>query len=83
MNSAPRNILVLIIAKISSPFEILYEKIWVTIMMDMTKIANVSSEKYPVAVVMIKNQKEIPIVTARDLNLGEDNSILNRINECN
>jgi hypothetical protein len=32
--------------------------------------------------VIIKNQKENPAVTASALNLGEDNSILNWINEC-
>jgi hypothetical protein len=31
--------------------------------------------------VIIKNQKENPAVTASALNLGEDNSILNWINE--
>jgi hypothetical protein len=31
----------------------------------------------------MKNQNDIPAVTANALNLGDDNSILNRINECN
>ncbi len=31
---------------------------------------------------MIKNQKDIPAVTAILLNLDEDSSNLNRINEC-
>jgi hypothetical protein len=31
----------------------------------------------------MKNQKENPAVTANDLNLGEESSILNRIDECN
>ena len=33
------------------------------------------------AFVIIKNQNENPAVTANDLNLGEDNSILNRIDK--
>ena len=69
-------------AKMSSAFEILDENIWVNINTDMTKIANISNEKYKVADVMIKNQKESPAVTAMDLNLGEESSILNRIDEC-
>jgi hypothetical protein len=32
--------------------------------------------------VITKNQKENPAVTASALNLGEDSSILNRIDEC-
>ena len=32
--------------------------------------------------VIMKNQNENPAVTASALNLGEDNSILNRIDEC-
>jgi hypothetical protein len=32
--------------------------------------------------VIIKNQKENPAVTASALNLGEDSSILNWIDEC-
>ena len=37
---------------------------------------------FPVADVMIKNQKVNPAVTANDLNLGDESCILNRINEC-
>ena len=32
--------------------------------------------------VMMKNQNDNPAVTARDLNLGDDASILNRIDKC-
>tara|TARA_B110001454_G_C12382001_1_gene293056 strand:- start:388 stop:555 length:168 start_codon:yes stop_codon:yes gene_type:complete len=42
---------------------------------------NISKEKKPVLDVIIKNQKENPAVTARDLNLGELVCILNRIDK--
>jgi len=45
------------------------------------KIANDSKENKPMDEEIIKNHKENPAVTARDLNLGDDNSILDRINE--
>ena len=32
--------------------------------------------------VMMKNQNDNPAVTARDLNLGDDAFILNRIDKC-
>ena len=48
----------------------------------MIKIPNASKENNPMAEEMIKNQKENPAVTANALNLGDDSSILNRINEC-
>ena len=72
----------LIIAKISNAFESLNAKIWVIDIVITTKIANASKENKPVAEEIIKNHKENPAVTARALNLGEDNSILNWINEC-
>ena len=71
----------LIIAKISNPFESLTEKIWVIPIVAATKIPSNSKEKTPVAEVIIKNQKVNPAVTASALNLGDENSILNRINE--
>ena len=40
-----------------------------------------SGENMVSALVIIKNQNENPAVTANDLNLGEDNSILNRIDK--
>ena len=82
-NNIPRKIFVLMIAKASNPFESLTEKIWVKIITIATKIANTSKEKTPIAVDIMKNQKENPAVTANDLNLGEESSILNRIDECN
>ena len=46
------------------------------------KIAKYSSLKTPKIDVIIKNQRVNPAETANALNRGEDNSILNRINEC-
>ena len=48
----------------------------------ITKITNASKENKPVAEEIIKNHKENPAVTAVALNLGDDSSILNWINEC-
>ena len=47
-----------------------------------TKITNASIENKPMDEEIIKNHKENPAVTAAALNLGDDSSILNRINEC-
>ena len=47
-----------------------------------TKIANTSIENKPMDEEIIKNHKDNPAVTAAALNLGDDSSILNRINEC-
>ena len=66
----------------SNAFESLNAKIWVIDIVIATKIANASKENKPVAEEIIKNHKENPAVTAMALNLGDDNSILNRINEC-
>ena len=72
----------LIIAKMSNAFESFNAKIWVIDIVIATKITNASIENKPVAEEIIKNHKENPAVTAMALNLGDDNSILNRINEC-
>ena len=66
----------------SNAFESFNAKIWVIDIVIATKIANASKENKPVAEEIIKNQKENPAVTAMALNLGDDSSILNRINEC-
>jgi hypothetical protein len=73
---------VLIIAKMSNAFESFNAKICVMAIINTRKITSPSIENKPVAEVIIKNQKENPAVTASALNLGEDNSILNWINEC-
>ena len=66
----------------SNPFEIFDENTWVTISMDTTKTTNNSKEKLLVADVIIKNQNDNPVVTATALNLGDESSILNRIDKC-
>ena len=66
----------------SNAFESLNAKIWVIDIVIATKIANASKENKPAAEEIIKYHKENPAVTAMALNLGDDNSILNRINEC-
>ena len=81
-NSIPTKIFVLIVAKISKPLDNFTANICVTAANIIMKIRNTSIENIPIADVIIKNQKEKPAVTASALNLGEDNSILNWINEC-
>jgi len=81
--SIPRNILVLIIANISSPFDIFTAKICVITRTDTIKIRTISIEKYPKEDVIMKNQNESPAVIASALNLMEDAFISNWINKCN
>ncbi len=50
--------------------------------MDAINIINNSIENRPVDDVMMKNQNESPAVTASDLNLGEEVSMLYRIDKC-
>ena len=66
----------------SNAFESFNAKICVMVIVNTRKIISASIENKPVAEVIIKNQKVNPAVTANDLNLGEDNSILNWIDEC-
>ena len=79
--SSPKKILVLIIAKISSPFEIFVANICVMISTDAMKIINASIENKLKEEVIIKNQNDNPAVTARDLNLGEEVCMLNWIDK--
>ena len=72
----------LIIAKISNPFEIFFANICVTLRTTTTNMIKISIENIPVEDVMMKNQKDNPAVTAKDLNLGELVCILNRIDKC-
>ena len=81
MNNAPRNILVLISAKISKPFEIFEESIWVIIKTPAIKTSNISNENIPDTEIIMKNQNEKPADTTTDLKRGDDNSILNRIDK--
>ena len=66
----------------SNPLESLTANICVIIKVTITNIASVSKENNPIADEIIKNQKENPAVTASPLNLGEESSILDRIDEC-
>ena len=81
-NKIPKNIFVLIIAKISNPFDIFFANICVTVRIIVTKMIKISIENIPVDDVMIKNQKDNPAVTAKDLNRGELVCILNRVDKC-
>ena len=65
----------------SNVFESFNAKICVMVIVNITKITNTSIENKPIVELIIKNQKENPAVTANALNLGEDSSILNWINE--
>ena len=82
MNKVPKNIFVLIIAKISKPFDIFFVNIYVIVKITVINIIKISTENIPVDDVMIKNQNDNPAVTAKDLNLGELVCILNRIDKC-
>ena len=75
INNKPKKTVVLKIANLSKPFETLYAKIWVIVKMEIEKISSDSYEKYPVAEVIMKNQKVNPAVTAIYLKRGEDNCI--------
>ena len=72
----------LIISNTSSPFEIFAESICVVTRTDAMKTSSASVEKYPIADIIMKNQNDNPAVTASDLNLGEDVSMLYWINKC-
>ena len=72
----------LIIAKMSNAFESFNAKICVIVIINARKITSASIENKPTTEDIIKNHKENPAVTAKALNLGDDSSILNRINEC-
>jgi len=73
---------VLIIAKRSNAVETFNAKIWVMMRTDTTKTINISIENKLVEEVIIKNQNDSPAVTASDLNLEEEVSILYWINKC-
>jgi hypothetical protein len=49
---------------------------------DIIKTSSASVEKYPITDIIMKNQNDNPAVTASDLNLGEDVSMLYWINKC-
>lgn len=51
-------------------------------MITPTNTANISKENIPNEDTIIKNQNDKPADTASPLNLGDDNSNLNWIDEC-
>ena len=59
----------------SRHFDIFLSNRLVIVNREIMKIKKNSNEKIPNAVLMIKNQKEKPAVTAIDLKRGEDSSI--------
>ena len=71
----------LIIAKISNPFEIFFENICVVLKITPTNNKNISREKKFMVELIIKNQNVKPALTAIDLNLGELVCMLYRINK--
>lgn len=73
--------MVLTIAKTSNTLDNFIEKICVKVKVIPTKITKATRENRPIADDITKNQRENPNVTAIDLNRGEDNSILYRINK--
>ena len=68
-------------AKMSKPFEIFLANICVITRTIPTNNAKYSSVNIPVLLVIMKNQKDSPAVTAIDLNLGELVCILDWINK--
>ena len=83
MNNNPRNIFVFIIANTSRTLDILDAKICVIIPMPAITKSIISIVNRSAALDIMKNQNDMPAVTANALNLGDDNSILNWIDECN
>ena len=81
MNKRPRKIFVFIIARTSNPLDNFEAKICVMLIVMIIKIKNDSREKNPNELVITKNQKVNPAVTAIALNRGEESSILNWVNE--
>ncbi len=78
-NKIPKKIFVLIIAKISNACESFLENNCVIVITITTKTKNASKINKFIADEIMKNQKEKPNVTANALNLGEESSILYRI----
>ena len=82
MVNAHSNKVVPCISGVSNPFEIFFTNICVTLITIATNMIKISTENTSVDDVMMKNQNDNPAVTARDLNLGDDAFILNRIDKC-
>ncbi len=73
--------MVLYLANVSSVLDTLIDINCINWKTNATNIAKYSSVKTPAIDVITKNQKVNPADTASALNLGDDNSILDRINE--
>ncbi len=80
-NKIPRKNFVLYIANVSSALDTLIDINCIKGKTIATNIAKYSRVKTPTIDVITKNQKVNPAATANALNLGGDNSILDRINE--
>jgi len=72
---------VLKIAIMSKTFETFVDNNCIIIKTENVKIIKYSMENKPTVLVIIRNQKVNPAETAKALNLGEESSILNRINK--
>ena len=70
------------IANASKILDNFFEKIWVNEPKIAINDSINSMENNPIELVITKNQKENPAVTASALNRGEDSFMLNRINKC-
>ena len=81
--SSPKKNFVLKSAKISNTFDTLRERICIKGKTITMKTIKDSIENIPKEVIMTRYQKENPADTASALNLGDDNSILDRIDESN
>ena len=69
-------------ATISRTFDTFIANIWAKIMIPAINDSIASIENIPVALDIIKNQNDNPAETANALNLEDERSILNWINEC-
>ncbi len=72
INKHPKKNFVLNIANLSRPFEIFFAKICVNIKTPAKKLSHISTWKIPKVVIITKNQKLAPNVTASALNLGDE-----------
>ena len=82
INKIPRNIFVLTMANTSRTFDTFIANTWVKIMIPAINDSIASIENIPVTLDIIKNQNDNPAETANALNLEDERSILNWINEC-
>ena len=68
-------------ANTSRTFDTFIANIWVKIMIPAMNDNTASKENIPIALDIIKNQNDNPAETANALNLEDERSILNWINE--